>query len=82
MLDQMLFEVFSGDDAITSHQILRQPLEHRWLEVVDTSGHNGQRLSIAIQRGDAGSVLGIVPSKSELEEIYYVNEWVSSKFHR
>ena len=31
-----------------------------------------QRLSIAVQRGNAAAVLGTIPSDSNLEEIYYL----------
>ena len=31
-----------------------------------------QRLVIAVQRGNAASILGTLPSNSELEEIYYL----------
>ena len=31
-----------------------------------------QRISMAIQRGNAASVLGTVPSSSNLEEIFYL----------
>ena len=31
-----------------------------------------QRLGIAVQRGNAASILGTLPPDSELEEIYYL----------
>ena len=31
-----------------------------------------QRLGIAVQRGNAASILGTLPSSSEIEEIYYL----------